>query len=612
MSAGDLRDLRPGGELELVAGDARSGDLADDGRLDAEVRERADEQLRRAGALLGRRSARGLGTPQDRAVGQPVLGRRRLADVEERLLRVLGDRVQVGDEHRVGLVGVLLRRDDVREVVHRVHEHGRRACVGFAPGLATDLLPGCRRRGARRRSRAERPTTRTAWCERRRIAPTEAPVSRSTPARSVKTPRIITPGRADRAAEDGVEPAAVPAAVVAAEDESRARAPWPRGRAGRDGSRRGCCARASVRPRRRARRAARRRRRRGGRASCAPSQAPAVPPFQPPRGRRRGRRRARRARARRAPAVMAREPAARRVRFLRMRAGARGRSFLGRFLRAMRRVRRGASPFPACRPRSSRSQPSRWHRLSASFVQGVSCSPMTPNLSPSAREPLDEEVDEAVPVDVHAHVCVRLPAGPAPQVDVRCGRARARRRCRRPRRGPRSRRGRRGSRARRRRRRAPASRPSRTAPSGSAGRRRRARRRASRCGPWRPGAPSRAGRNSALWVTSSPIMVRSIPLANTRAAASGSAQMLNSAAGVTLPSAIAPPMSTIRSSRSATSGWRASSSPTFVSGPVGTRTTPGSIRSARKSTACCSTGCVCGSGRSGPSMPLSPWTWAAT
>ena len=41
-------------------------------------------------------------------------------------------------------------------------------------------------------------------------------------------------------------------------------------------------------------------------------------------------------------------------------------------------------------------------------------------------------------------------------------------------------------------------------------------------------------------------MVTSRPLANTAAAASGSHQMLNSAAGVKFPSAIAPPMRTIR------------------------------------------------------------------
>ena len=49
-------------------------------------------------------------------------------------------------------------------------------------------------------------------------------------------------------------------------------------------------------------------------------------------------------------------------------------------------------------------------------------------------------------------------------------------------------------------------------------------------------------------------------------AASGSAQMLNSAAGVMLPSAIAPPMSTIRRRLAMP---RASASATFVSGPVG-------------------------------------------
>jgi hypothetical protein len=55
-------------------------------------------------------------------------------------------------------------------------------------------------------------------------------------------------------------------------------------------------------------------------------------------------------------------------------------------------------------------------------------------------------------------------------------------------------------------------------------------------------------------VTSSPTIVRSIPLVKTRCAASGSAQMLNSAAGVTFPSAIAPPMRTMRAMRSSIPG----------------------------------------------------------
>ena len=52
---------------------------------------------------------------------------------------------------------------------------------------------------------------------------------------------------------------------------------------------------------------------------------------------------------------------------------------------------------------------------------------------------------------------------------------------------------------------------------------------------------------------------------------------LNSAAGVMLPSAIAPPIQTMRSRRSRTSGCRSSISATFVSGAVGTSTTPGSM-----------------------------------
>src|ERR1043165_7278469 len=49
--------------------------------------------------------------------------------------------------------------------------------------------------------------------------------------------------------------------------------------------------------------------------------------------------------------------------------------------------------------------------------------------------------------------------------------------------------------------------------------------------------------------------------------------MLNSAAVVTLPSPIAPPIRTMRPMRSAASGYRAGSSATFVSGPSGTSVT---------------------------------------
>ena len=67
--------------------------------------------------------------------------------------------------------------------------------------------------------------------------------------------------------------------------------------------------------------------------------------------------------------------------------------------------------------------------------------------------------------------------------------------------------------------------------------------------------------------------------------------MLNSAAGVRLPSPTEPPISTIRSGRA--SGASASSSATFVSGPVGTSVSAPSrsrISLARNCTACSSTG----------------------
>ena len=72
-------------------------------------------------------------------------------------------------------------------------------------------------------------------------------------------------------------------------------------------------------------------------------------------------------------------------------------------------------------------------------------------------------------------------------------------------------------------------------------------------------------------MTSSPIIVTSIPEWKTCCAASGSTQMLNSAAGVMFPSPMAPPISTIRAGRMP----RSSASATFVSGPTGTSTVSG-------------------------------------
>ena len=68
-------DLRARRELQLVARDARAGDLADHGRVDAEVRERLDERLGDARAVVGVRAvAAGGDRRRSVAVRQAVLG----------------------------------------------------------------------------------------------------------------------------------------------------------------------------------------------------------------------------------------------------------------------------------------------------------------------------------------------------------------------------------------------------------------------------------------------------------------------------------------------------------------------------------------------------------
>ncbi len=71
-------------------------------------------------------------------------------------------------------------------------------------------------------------------------------------------------------------------------------------------------------------------------------------------------------------------------------------------------------------------------------------------------------------------------------------------------------------------------------------------------------------------VTSSPIIRTVHPARKTIAAASGSAQMLNSAAWLTLPRLAEPPMITKSLTQLASRGSRLSASPMLVSGPVAT------------------------------------------
>ena len=66
-------------------------------------------------------------------------------------------------------------------------------------------------------------------------------------------------------------------------------------------------------------------------------------------------------------------------------------------------------------------------------------------------------------------------------------------------------------------------------------------------------------------------VIRRTPLVSTTRAASGSAQMLNSADGVTFPTSWPPPMMTISGILSARRGSRLRAAPTLLNGPVGTR-----------------------------------------
>ena len=120
----------------------------------------------------------------------------------------------------------------------------------------------------------------------------------------------------------------------------------------------------------------------------------------------------------------------------------------------------------------------------------------------------------------------------------------------------------------------------------------------------------------ALCVTSSGATTKSMPDLNTISAASGSTKILNSAAGVMLPtSKYAPPISTICAIRSAISGACCKAVPILVSGPRGQSVIDlaGAWRrvSTMKSTACCDCSGICGSGKTAPSKPLSPCTCSA-
>ena len=73
LEVGDLGDLGAGRELQLVASHARAGDLADDARLDAEVREGLDEHLGDPLAVVGELLRGRWRAVQNARVGQLVV-----------------------------------------------------------------------------------------------------------------------------------------------------------------------------------------------------------------------------------------------------------------------------------------------------------------------------------------------------------------------------------------------------------------------------------------------------------------------------------------------------------------------------------------------------------
>ncbi len=152
LECGDLRHLRAGRELELVARDARAGDLADHVRLDAEVRERLHEQVgdARRGLLRGAGDLRR--DVEDGRVGELVL-------------RVLAR--DVVEERR------LLRRRAAAATRSLRRARAERARAARAPG---------RRAAGRRRRRPGRPPRRSPASARGRRGSRAQAAARRAPA----------------------------------------------------------------------------------------------------------------------------------------------------------------------------------------------------------------------------------------------------------------------------------------------------------------------------------------------------------------------------------------------------------------------------------------------
>ena len=216
LEAGDLRHFRARGELELVTGDARPGDLPDDVCVDAEMGERLDELLRHERPGLLRHGRGRIGARQDAAVGERVrsafLGR---TDLEER--RLLG-LLRIDEQGRRSAPFELGRADHIRIVTSDVDRRdnaeagargrGRGYCRdGFGRAGPLDPAP----RGTADAADGRRGATQKR-ADRRAGKQKDADGDRG---RSEQR----DPGAADRLGEERLEPAARVTAVRTAEYE---------------------------------------------------------------------------------------------------------------------------------------------------------------------------------------------------------------------------------------------------------------------------------------------------------------------------------------------------------------------------------------------------------
>ena len=217
----DLRDLRPGRELQLVARHARAGDLADDVRVDAEVRERLHERVGhpravprpiRPWAASSGAGCRGRAacTPRRR---RPARRRTGSAGRRERL----GLRRTSGGGWRADGLG-----DDVREAVHGVDRAALRLGASIGGGSAASVGQP-RPAGAVERAPRGGAGAAHGVPERRRSAPSDAPVSSSAPRPRSGDADDRRARRADQAARRALSSAlADGAAVLAAERQQQA------------------------------------------------------------------------------------------------------------------------------------------------------------------------------------------------------------------------------------------------------------------------------------------------------------------------------------------------------------------------------------------------------